>query len=165
MKNIALSLLLFCMVMGNRTFGNTRLHLTNKTDTIKTTTYKVLGKSKNIESVEIRKSKKTGHIVYITIGKKKLNAINNNSTAYGVVGKSESVEAKSETGPVFDNIEVLNGGYDNIKVDKKSTSQNFYTLTNINFPLRLRMHAGTEYIDFELKEAGRWDVDIKYKNN
>lgn len=153
------------MIMGNRTFANPGLQLIIKTDTIKTSTYKVLEKSKNIESVEIRKSKKTGHIIYITIGRKKLNSANNNSTAYGLVGKSESVEAKSETGPVFDNIEVLNGGYDNIKVDKKSTTQNFYTLTNINFPLRLRMHAGTEYIDFELKEAGRWDVDINYKNN
>ncbi|KIA92190.1 hypothetical protein OC25_18075 [Pedobacter kyungheensis] len=165
MKNIALSLVLFFMVMGNRTLASSEFHLLVKTDTTKTSTYKVLGKSKNIESVEIRKSKKSGQIVYITVGKKKLTSVNNNSTAYGVVGKSESVEAKSETGPIFDNIEVLNGGYDNIKVDKKSTTQNFYTLTNINFPLRLRLHAGTEYIDFELKEAGRWDVDINYKNN
>ncbi|MGM9475071.1 hypothetical protein ACS5PU_01525 [Pedobacter sp. GSP4] len=165
MKNFALTLLLLTTLMANRTFATFRSGLKSENDTTKTALYTVLAKSQNIESVEIRKSKKSGQIVFITIGKKKLSAVNNNSTGYGVVGTSESAEVRNQTGPTFDNIEVLNGGYDSIKVDKKSTTQNFYTLTNINFPLRLRLHAGTELIDFELKEPGRWDVDINYKNN
>ena len=134
-------------------------------DTSKTENSILLSKSPSIESVTMRKSKKKGNVIYITFGKKKLNTVDNNTTAIGMPGKSESKEAKNATGPLFDQIEVLNGGYDEIKVDKVSTSQNIYTIDKISFPLRLKMHSGKEYVEFEIKDAGRWDVDINYKNN
>lgn len=166
MKNIALSIaLLLSIAAVNESTASIKVERKSVTDTTKTPNYVVFGKSSNIASVEIRKIKKPGNIVYITVGNKSSSLGNNNSTAIGLQGKSESKEARNATGPTFDQIEVLNGGYDEIKVDKLSTTQNIYTIKNINFPLRLKMQSGKDYVEFEIKETGRWDVNVNYKNN
>jgi hypothetical protein len=163
MKNLMLSLALMLVAFSSKSFAT--VEFKNQTVIDSTQTYTVLGKSLAIESVSIRKSKKKGNILYVSVGNKKLNATDNNVTGLGLQGKSESKEARNATGPVFDQIEVLNGGYDEIKVDKLSSTQNVYTIKNINFPLRLKMHSGKEYVEFELKDTGRWDVNVNYKNN
>jgi hypothetical protein len=163
MKNLMLSLALMLVAFSSKSFAT--VEFKNQTVIDSTQTYTVLGKSPAIESVMIRKSKKKGNILYVSVGNKKLNATDNNVTGVGLQGKSESKEARNATGPVFDQIEVLNGGYDEIKVDKLSSTQNVYTIKNINFPLRLKMHSGKEYVEFELKDTGRWDVNVNYKNN
>jgi len=163
MKNLMLSLALMFVAFNSKSF--TIIEFKNRTSIDSTQTYTVISKSPAIESVMIRKSKKKGNILYVSVGTKKLNATDNNITGLGLQGKSESKEARNATGPVFDQIEVLNGGYDEIKVDKLSTTQNIYTIKNINFPLRLKMHSGKDYVEFELKDAGRWDVSVNYKNN
>jgi hypothetical protein len=163
MKNLMLSLALMLVAFSSKSFAT--VEFKNQTVIDSTQTYTVLGKSPAIESVMIRKSKKKGNILYVSVGNKKLNATDNNVTGVGLQGKSESKEARNATGPVFDQIEVLNGGYDEIKADKLSSTQNVYTIKNINFPLRLKMHSGKEYVEFELKDTGRWDVNVNYKNN
>jgi hypothetical protein len=163
MKNLMLSLALMLVAFSSKSF--TTIEYKNLSSIDSTQTYIVLGKSPAIESVVVRKSKKKGNILYVSVGNKKLNATDNNMTGLGLQGKSESKEARNASGPVFDQIEVLNGGYDEIKVDKLSTTQNIYTIKNINFPLRLKMHSGKDYVEFELKDAGRWDVNVNYKNN
>lgn len=164
MKNTALFFsILLMMVISNSSPASIRIYERPLADTIKASNYTIFDKSTNIESIKIRKSKKTGSIVYITLGLRDFSAGNNDATGYGVVGESKSREEQNASGPVFDNIEVLAGGYKDIKVDKLSATQNEFTLENITFPLRLKMHAGKEFIEFELKEVGRWDVDVKYK--
>ncbi|WP_316845714.1 hypothetical protein [Pedobacter psychrodurus] len=163
MKNLMLSLALMLVAFSSKSF--TTIEYKNLSSIDSTQTYIILGKSPAIESVIVRKSKKKGNILYVSVGNKKLNATDNNMTGLGLQGKSESKEARNASGPVFDQIEVLNGGYDEIKVDKISTTQNIYTIKNINFPLRLKMHSGKDYVEFELKDAGRWDVNVNYKNN
>ncbi len=158
-----LSLALMLVAFSSKSF--TTIEYKNLSSIDSTQTYIILGKSPAIESVIVRKSKKKGNILYVSVGNKKLNATDNNMTGLGLQGKSESKEARNASGPVFDQIEVLNGGYDEIKVDKISTTQNIYTIKNINFPLRLKMHSGKDYVEFELKDAGRWDVNVNYKNN
>ncbi len=158
-----LSLALVLVVLGSQSFAKAGFKNPPATDT--TQTYTVFGKSAAIESVMIRKSKKKGNVLYIAVGNKKLNTTDNNVTGIGLAGKSESREARSATAPIFDQIEVLNGGYDEIKVDKVSTTQNIYTIEKINFPLRLKLHSGNDFVEFELKDAGRWDINVNYKNN
>ncbi|KQM75962.1 hypothetical protein ASE74_20415 [Pedobacter sp. Leaf216] len=163
MKNLTSFIALILIVFSIKSYAATEFKSSVSADT--TQAYKVIAKSPAIASVTIRKSKKSGNMLYVSVGIKKLNAQDNNVTGIGLQGKSESKEARNATGPVFDQIEVLNGGYDEIKVDKVSTTQNMYTIKNINFPLRLKMHSGKDYVEFEIKDAGRWDVNVNYKNN
>ncbi|WP_316804082.1 hypothetical protein [Pedobacter nototheniae] len=127
--------------------------------------YKVINQSAGIETIKIRKIKKGGNILYITLGNKKQDVLNNHVASNGISGKSLSEQERDRVGPLLDKIDILNGGYDDIKIDKLNADQNVYTIKNINFPLRLSMKSGKELIEFEIKEPGRWDVNINYKNN
>ena len=119
--------------------------------------------STEIESVIITKNDKKGNVLYIKLGYRTFNGANNNSTALGIAGKSRSRESQSVSAPVFDKVEILSGNYEEIKADKLSTTQNLFTLKNIEFPLRLKMYVGKEYIDFELKNSGEWNITVNYK--
>lgn len=163
MKIAKLLLITLLIAFSSKSFSAKKYETLS--DTTKLTNSVLLAKSLAIESVKFRKNKKKGEILYIRVGKKGYITSNSNSTAYGIAGKSETQEARNATGPIFDSIEVLNGGYDEINVDKLSVSQNLYTIKKINFPLRLKLHSGKEFVEFELKEAGVWDIDINYKNN
>lgn len=67
--------------------------------------------------------------------------------------------------PLFDKIEILNGKYEDIKVSPDTKYRNLFTLTGLEFPLRLKLKSGLETIDFELLEVGEWNIDIELKNN
>ncbi|MCZ4245496.1 hypothetical protein [Pedobacter punctiformis] len=166
MKKHALYTILFLLgIAVTNTFAFVKEPQQVKIDTTQNTGYALFSKTGGIETVNIRKIKKGGNTVYVTLGIKKLEIINNNTTATGISGKSLSEQERNRVGPLFDKIDVLNGGYDDIKVDKLNADQNVYTIKNINYPLRLRMQSGKEIVEFELKEPGRWDVNINYKNN
>ncbi len=126
------------------------------------TEYTLIKKSESIESVKFKKSKKAGNTIYIIIGSAGDDNSNSNRTAIGL-SNNFSKGDQNNSGPLFDNIQQIKGGYQDIKVIKKSDTKNLYTLTNVSFPLNLIMHAGKEFVQFELKEAGRWDIDINFK--
>ncbi|MCX2474725.1 hypothetical protein OQZ33_10330 [Pedobacter sp. MC2016-05] len=157
MKKLTLLIALLLMFTGFHVYSSV------KTTIDRDSNFVVFNKSKNIEEVKIRKSKKSGAVLYITVGVPQKTASNNNVTAIGISGKSESEELRNKKGPIFDHIEVLNGGYDDIKVDKLNSSQNVYTIEKVNFPLRLKVKSGNEQVEFELKEVGKWNVEINYK--
>ncbi|MGY3055398.1 hypothetical protein ACVWYG_003614 [Pedobacter sp. UYEF25] len=164
MKIAAFFVILFLMAaVGIRPASS--MHNAKKylTDTVRTTAYTILGKSENIASIAVRKGKKNENIVYIKIGQSTFDGASNNGTGLGISGKSRSRESQNASGPVFDQIEILSGNYEDIKVDKISTTQNEFTLVSVHFPLRLKMHVGKEFIEFELKEPGSWDMDVRYK--
>ena len=119
--------------------------------------------SPEIESVTATKNKRKGNNLYIKLGYKTFADANNNSTSLGIAGKSKSRESRSVTAPAFDKVEILSGNYEEMKADKLSTTQNLFTLKNSEFPIRLKMYIGKEYIDFEVKEQGEWNIEVQYK--
>ena len=67
--------------------------------------------------------------------------------------------------PKFDKIDILKGKYDDIKVNPDTKYRNLFTFTGLEFPIRLKLTSGLEVIDFEILEAGEWNIDIELKNN
>lgn len=162
MKKIILTFVLLLGLMSNKIFASNQNDL--KTDSTNSS-YSVIKKSSNIESVEIKKKKKADNIIFLTIGKKDTDIKNDYAVASGISGKTQGREKKEAVGPIFDKIDVLRGSYGDISVVKQTNTQNFYTLKDVIFPLHLRMHAGKELVEFEIKENGRWTIDVNYKNN
>ncbi len=124
--------------------------------------YQLLRKSIKIEAVEFKKSNKKGIGLQVIIGKKVNNIENNNITSANVTGRTTSSDKQNERGPEFDRIDIVEGKYKDIKVEKKSNTQNVYTMTDISFPLRLIMHTGDQLVEFKLTEPGKWIIDVNY---
>ena len=127
------------------------------------TGYTLIKKSPGIKGVEFKKGKKKGSGLVITIGEKVTDLQSNNITAANVTGNTKSADKQKATGPVFDRIDIVEGKYGDIKVDKKSGTQNVYTLTELSFPLRLLMYSGAEFVEFRLTEPAKWNLDVNYK--
>jgi len=131
--------------------------------TADSTGYSLIRKSAKIESVAFRKSKKKGSGLVITFGEKVLNLQNNNITSGNVTGNTKSADRQNEKGPEFDRIDIVEGKYGDIRVEKKSGTENIYTLTDLTFPLRLLMYSGTDFVEFKLTEPAKWILDVNYK--
>jgi hypothetical protein len=132
-------------------------------ETSDSTDFAVIKKSPGIKGVEFKKGKKKGSGLVITFGEKVTDLKSNNITAANVTGNTKSADRLNEKGPEFDRIDIIEGKYVDIVVDKKSSTQNIYTLTNLTFPLRLVMHSGTDFVEFRLTEAAKWTLDVNYK--
>lgn len=125
--------------------------------------YNLFSKTDQINTVEITKKKKPKQNgIYIYFGyptsMPTSNAIKGNVIG-GKMGESR------EDLPLFDKIEILNGKYEEIKVSPDTKYRNLFTLTGLEFPIRLKLKSGLETIDFELLEVGEWNIDIELKNN
>lgn len=127
------------------------------------TGYTLVRKSEAIKAVEFRKGKKKGSGLLITLGARAVDLQNNNITSANVTGNTKSAEKQQQKGPEFDRIDVVEGKYGDIKVEKKSGTQNVYTLTDLTFPLRLLMYSGTDFVEFRLTEPAKWNLDVNYK--
>lgn len=164
MRNIALLVIAFVMFLAseNSTAKSIKKYPLMQ-DTVLNKDFVLHGTSSEIESATATKNKTKGNALYIKLGYRTFNAASNNSTSLGISGKSRSRESQSVSAPVFDKVEILSGNYEEMKADKLSTTQNLFTLKNSEFPLRLKMYIGKEYIDFEIKEQGEWNIEVKYK--
>ncbi len=131
--------------------------------TADSTGYSLIKKSPAVKDVEFRRAKKKGSGVVITVGEKVNNLQNNNITAANVTGNTTSAEKQQQRGPEFDRIDIVEGKYGDIKVEKKSSTQNTYTITDITFPLRLLMYSGTDFVEFRLSEPAKWNIEVNYK--
>ena len=134
------------------------------TDTLKKGKgYNLFSKTAKINSIVFNKKKKTNdHIIYIYFGYPEpvptSNAIRSN-----VIG-GKMVESRDNL-PKFDKIDILKGKYDDIKVNPDTKYRNLFTFTGLEFPIRLKLTSGLEVIDFEILEAGEWNIEIELKNN
>jgi hypothetical protein len=131
--------------------------------TTDSTGFTLIRKSAKIEKVEFWKGKKKGSGLVITFGEQVANLQNNNITSANTTGNTKSAEKQREKGPEFDRIDIVEGKYGDIKVEKKSTTENVYTLTDLTFPLRLLMYSGTDFVEFRLTETAKWNLDVNYK--
>ncbi|WP_410220469.1 hypothetical protein [Pedobacter sp.] len=134
-----------------------------QTDSVKP--YTVINKSGNIEGVLISKKKKGDNKIFLMVGSREIKNKNEHAASLGISGTTESQERKDQTGPIFDKIDILSGNYSDISVVKQTTTQNLYTLKDVVFPLHLKMRDGKNFIEFEIKEKGTWDINVIYKNN
>ena len=125
--------------------------------------YNLFSKTAKINSIVINKKKKPkANMIYIYFGFPEpiptSNAIRSN-----VLG-GKMVESRDNL-PKFDKIDILTGKYDEIKVNPDTKYRNLFTFTGLEFPIRLKLTSGLEVVDFEILEAGEWNIDIELKNN
>ena len=158
--NILLVALLFFTLNANAKTCNINL-----TDTLKKgKNFNLFNKSVNIDRVDISKNKKSAErIVYIRFGIPKPMPTSN--TVSGTVLQSNRKYTEDGKLPLFDKIDIIKGNYADIKIDKETNFKNIFTLTNVEFPIRLKLLSGKESVEFELNEFGKWDIDIELKNN
>ncbi|MEE1945319.1 hypothetical protein VRU48_09380 [Pedobacter sp. KR3-3] len=135
-----------------------------QTDTLKKgKNYILFNKSANIDEVSFSVNKKKESTLVIRYGYPNPGAPTNNIN--GAIQQSKTQYGEPEAIPVFDKIEIVSGKYENIKVEKENTLRNRFTFTDLQFPLHLKLTSGKETIEFELQEAGYWNMAIMLKKN
>ena len=126
--------------------------------------YKVLNKSKNVGEIKIRQMKsKKAAVIYLALGNKKLTNNDDNASSYGFAGTSRSEELKKQIGPTISRVSILKGRYGDMTADKKSDTQNVYTLKDIQFPLSIKVFFGSENVTLEFEQESSWDVEVGTK--
>lgn len=145
--------------------SNAQANKSNSIDTLKKgKNYTLFNKSINIDRVDISKNKKSAEpVILIHFGFPKPMPTSN--TVSGTVLQSNRKYTEDGKLPVFDKIDIIKGNYSDIKVDKETNFKNIFTLTNVKFPIHLKLLSGKETIEFELNEVGKWDIVIELKNN
>ena len=144
--------------------GFAEINTAHQTDTLKKGKgYNLYSKTVKVNSVTIGKKKKPKtDVVYIYFGFPEAaptsNAVNANVIG-GKMGESR------DNLPKFDKIDILNGKYEEVKVSPDTKYRNLFTFSRLEFPIRLRLTSGVEVVDFEIFEAGEWNIDIELKNN
>lgn len=135
----------------------------NPTDTLKKgKNYNLFSKTEKITSVVINKGKKDKeNVVFIYFGYPP-NIPSSNVVRGNVIGGKGETRAAL---PEFDKIDILRGKYEDIKINPDTKERNLYKLSGLEFPLRLKLNYGSESVDFELLEAGEWNIRIELKNN
>ncbi|RZK57965.1 MAG: hypothetical protein EOO87_01540 [Pedobacter sp.] len=118
----------------------------------------------NIDRVTFGKNKKTKQeVVYIHFGFP--TPVPSSNSINGTVLQSNRSYKDEDSLPVFEKIDILKGKYEDIKLSRETKLKNLFTLTGVQFPLRLKLNSGKETIDLELSEAGEWNITIELKNN
>jgi len=125
--------------------------------------YILFSKSGNVENISFSKSKKSQeNKVYIRFGFPA--PIPSSNVTNGQIITSKRYK-EGGTLPVFDKIDIIKGNYAEITTAKDTKYRSLFTLTGVEYPLRLKLTSGTETIDLELTEAGEWNMEIELKNN
>ncbi len=157
-----LLLTLFGLFFSVNTFAE--IKLIHQTDTLKKGKgYNLYSKTLKVNSVTISKKKKPkADIIYIYFGfpeaAPKSNAISG-SVIGGKMGESR------DNLPKFDKIDIITGKYEEIKVTPDTKYRNLFAFSKLEFPIRLMLTSGLEVVEFEIFEAGEWNIDIELKNN
>jgi hypothetical protein len=159
----AYSVLLLLFLLFNSTAKASTSPIKSQIDTLKKgKNYNLFNKTENIVSVVINQHKKPKeNVVYIYFGYPQDIPSSNVVKGNLIGGKGEN----RITLPEFDKIDILRGKYEDIKISPDTKVRNLYKLSNIEFPLRLKLNYASENIDFELLEAGEWNIRLELKNN
>ena len=86
--------LLFVVAANSKSSASISFNGKYLTDTVKNVGYTIFGKSAKIASIEVRKDKKPGNVLYIKLGNSSFDGANNNATGLGISGKSKSRDAQ-----------------------------------------------------------------------
>lgn len=157
--NIFIVVILFFALNANAKTSNVNL-----TDTLKKgKNFNLFNKSENINRVDISKDKKKKeNKVYIRFGFPTPIPTSNAITSNVISSKRYNEDGSV---PVFDKIDILKGKYEDIVVSNDTKVRNLFTISGVEFPLHLKLTSGAEVVEFELNEAGQWDISIELKNN
>ncbi len=158
----SLFLIVVCSLFTMNLMARDYVKQSKTADTIKKENYTVFGKSEKIATLKFNKNKKsTEQVLTIRFGYP--TPISGSSNPTGI----QSSKSYGDTGesPEIKDVLILAGKYEDMKVMKANATTNKYTLTGLTFPLRLKIISSFEVLEFELKEAGKWNIDIELKNN
>lgn len=161
---LALCVLFTLNIAKASTYNNTKtIYL--QSDTLKKgKNYLLFNKTLNIDNVRFTKNKKSKKtILFITYGFP--TPIPSSNTVNATVLQGNRKYKADDALPVFEKIDIINGNYKDIKVEKINAQKSLFTFSGLEFPLHLKLKSGAETIEFKLMEAGQWDIDIELKNN
>ncbi len=162
MKKI-LTIITLSTLFATSLLANSYDHKILLADTIKKSNYTIFSKAAEIANLSINKNKKsTEEVLTIKFGYP-TPMPGNTITATSVQTSKQYGEKGSA--PEIKNVVILNGKYEDMTALKDGARRNKYTLTGLKFPLRLKIVSDIEIIEFELMEAGKWNIDIELKNN
>lgn len=160
MKTIKLTIVSIFLFLSNQASSSIKYRLI-EIDTLQgTTQYHLFSKTSNIESVQFGKSKKSKELIlYFKIDYAKAGT-NSNENKTGVQSPRQFGDS---TNPVISNVRIITGKYTEMKADAITKTATLYTLTGLQFPLRLQVFFMGEILDFELAEPGKWNIDLILK--
>jgi len=160
--------ILFLIIFGSfftvNLMANDYARQINPTDTVKKGNYTIFSKSDKIGTMSFTKNKKSKEqVLTIKFGYPTPMPGNNSLTSTSV--QSSRPFGDQGTTPEIKNVLILAGKYEDMTVLKDGARKNKYTLTGLTFPLHLKISSDTDIVEFELTEAGKWNIDIELKNN
>ena len=90
-------------------------------------------------------------------------------TVYDIINSAPTLDApnagkKGGTIPkqTLTDIQIQAGSFTNMVTDDRSSNyNNIYKLFGVVYPLRLILYFGTEQVDLEIFEKGKWDIFVK----
>jgi len=131
------------------------------TDTLqKTNQYLLFSKTPDIENVEFSRSKKSkDQLLFIKIDYAKTGT----NSSENKTGVQSSRQFGDSANPTISNVRIITGKYTDMKADAVTKTATLYTLTGLQFPLRLQVFLMGEIFDFELLEPGKWNIDLILK--
>ncbi|SFH38804.1 hypothetical protein [Pedobacter insulae] len=164
MKNLLFLFVLLAFTSTTASSNNNVNANSLPSDTLKKgKNYFLFNKSKNVESVDFRKNKKSkDNIIYLRFGLASPIPTSNAVNATVISSKRYKEDGSL---PVFDKIDILKGKYADVVMSKHSKIKNLFLFSGVEFPLRLKLHSDKEFIDLELTEAGEWNIEINLENN
>ncbi|MEJ5994521.1 hypothetical protein WG904_08835 [Pedobacter sp. Du54] len=164
MKNLLL-LAVWCISFGfSSSAKNNFIGNSPSLDTLKKgQNFILFSKSSAVDNITFSKSKKPKTTnVYIRFGFPTPIPASNVANAQVITSKRYKEDGVL---PVFDKIDILKGNYADITTSKDTKYRSLFTLTGVEYPLRLKLTSGTDTVDLELTEPGEWNMEIELKNN
>ena len=160
MKPIKLVLAALLLITTQQAFSKVNGPLL-RTDTLqKTNQYLLFSKGENIDNVRFSRNKKSkDETLFINIDYAKTSS----GSGVNQTGVQSPRQFGNADNPTISNVRIILGKYTDMKADAVTKTATLYTLSGLQFPLRLQVFVMGEIIDFELSEPGRWNVDLILK--
>lgn len=116
-------------------------------------------KSAHVTEVDVKRRKSSNNNVNI-------NLTNSNSGSTYSTNPSEGHQANWQQvpPPQLTDITVLEGLYDNIQKNKENARTTSTTLSQVKYPLRIKIEISDQNVDVELLEEGDWIINVTLDN-
>lgn len=118
----------------------------------------VHSKTAEINSVDIKFKKSKLNAVYITLSSKSAGSTFSESPS-GNEARWAAVPP-----PQISNITLMEGFYSSFEKRTETQRSNSYQLTQVKYPLRLKIEISNQNLDIEILEEGDWEVKIMLDN-
>jgi hypothetical protein len=117
-------------------------------------------RSAHVSSLDIAKHKKSlSRNITINLTSENAGAAYSETPPAGTLAKWASIPP-----PQITNITVMDGFYTTLQKGNENTRSNTTVLSQVTFPLRLKIEISDQSLDIEFPEAGDWTIKITLDN-